>query len=176
MKTLVVATLLAMGLAASAQAATPAPTSTADLTQLENELVTRHGAAQGEAVRRGIAQVAARWRAEDGDAVAMAEFIRSNYAGSAAERDALFNRFSHNLEMIFGHAQEVSRELNTPSDLDTGPLPPYEASFAAWNPRAHLLDDWFANKLAFIALLNFPLRTLAERTELGPKPTLHRRL
>ena len=35
--------------------------------------------------------------------------------------------------------------------------------------RAHLTDDFFANKLAFVALLNFPLTTFQERLAEGDK-------
>ena len=37
------------------------------------------------------------------------------------------------------------------------------------SPSAHVADDWFANKLAFVALLNFPLTTLDQRVQEGPK-------
>jgi hypothetical protein len=39
--------------------------------------------------------------------------------------------------------------------------------FAGWDPSAHVLDDAFKNKLAFVALLNFPLTTLEERLTQG---------
>ena len=32
-----------------------------------------------------------------------------------------------------------------------------------YDPAAHVTDDLFASKIAFVALLNFPLTTLAER-------------
>ncbi|MET0280221.1 MAG: hypothetical protein ABW278_03725 [Steroidobacteraceae bacterium] len=135
---------------------------------LETELVARYGEAQRARARRGITQVGALWRAEDGDTLAFTGFVRDNFAGTPAAIDALFARFEHNLEMIYGHAQEISRELNVPADLDLGPVEAYDEVFSAWSPTAHLLDDFFANKLAFTALLNFPLTTLAERTRDGP--------
>ena len=91
---------------------------------------------------------------------------RTSPARSAAV-DALFNRYQHNLEMIWGHTQEIRRELNTPADLDTGPVAPFDEAFAAWDPSAHVLDDLFDNRLAFIALLNFPLTSLEERERDG---------
>ena len=81
--------------------------------------------------------------------------------------DALFTRYQHNLEMIWGHTQEIRRELNTPADLDTGPVAPFDEIFAAWNPSAHVLDDLFDNKLAFVALLNFPLTSLRRARDAG---------
>lgn len=131
--------------------------------QLEQELVTRYGETQRERAHRGIAQVANVWRAEDGDALAYAAFVRDNFAGTPEALDAMFSRYEYNLEQIDGHLHEVNRELRTPSDLDTGPLAAYDDVFAAYDPTAHLLDDFFANKLAQVALLNFPLTTLQQR-------------
>ncbi|TXH06175.1 MAG: hypothetical protein E6R07_01370 [Nevskiaceae bacterium] len=131
--------------------------------QLEQELVTRYGETQRERAHRGIAQVADVWRAEDGDAMAYAAFVRDNFAGTPEALDAMFSRYEYNLEQIDGHLHEINRELRTPSDLDTGPLAAYDDLFAAYDPTAHLLDDFFANKLAQIALLNFPLTTLEQR-------------
>ncbi len=135
--------------------------------QIEAELVGRYGQAQQARLHRGIAQAAALWRGEDGDADAFAAFVRGNFIAEPAALDALFNRFQHNLEMIMGHSHEIHRELNTPSDLDTGPIAPYDEIFAAWDTSAHVLDDMFENKLAFIALLNFRLTALEERTREG---------
>jgi hypothetical protein len=117
------------------------------------------------------AQVTALWRAEDGDANAQAEFIRGNFAATPEARDALFSRFQHNLEVLTGHSQEIRLAFNEPSDLDVGPIAPYDEIFAGWDITAHALDDMFKNKLAFIALLNFPLTSLDERTRLGPSWT-----
>jgi len=127
---------------------------------LETELVASFGEAQRERIHRGIAQTAALWKRTDGDEKAWAAFVRENFAGTPTALDALFNRYQHNLEMIWGHTQEIRRELNSPADLDTGPVAPFDETFAAWDPSAHVLDDLFDNKLAFIALLNFPLTSL----------------
>lgn len=150
--------------AASAQMPVPAPAARAEL---EAELVARYGAAQAERLTRGLEQVASRWRPEDGDDEAFAAFIRTNFAATPEAVESLFVRLEHNMEKIKGHGQEVRREVNTPSDVDLGPLQPHDEVFAAWDPTAHVLDDLFANKLAFIALLNFPLTSLEQRSAAG---------
>ncbi len=139
----------------------------ASAVQLETELVARFGETQRERLHRGIAQVAALWRSEDGDAKAFASYIRDSFVADPALLTAMFSRYEHNLEMIYGHSHEISRELNTPSDVAIGTAAPYDETFAAWDPTAHMLDDLFENKLAFGALLNFPLTSLDERTRLG---------
>lgn len=93
--------------------------------------------------------------------------MRESYAGDEATRDALFQRFQYNLEMIDGHYHEVSRELRNPLDLDAGELHGFDETFGAYDPLAHLADDFFANKLAFTVLLNFPQTTLGQRLSQG---------
>jgi hypothetical protein len=58
---------------------------------------------------------------------------------------------------------EILLELRRQTDLDLGPIIPIDETFAAYDPSAHLNDDFFANKLAFAVLLNFSLTTLEER-------------
>jgi hypothetical protein len=64
---------------------------------------------------------------------------------------------------------EISREFRQQSDLDVGPILPFDEVFAAYDPSAHLTDDFFQNKLAFVVLLNFPLTTLEERLRDGER-------
>src|SRR5690606_12492938 len=104
---------------------------------------------------------------EDGDAAVFESFVRTQFAGTQADLDTLFARFERNLELIFGHALEVTRQLSVPLHVDEGAIAPYDETFAAWSPTAHVLDDLFANKLAFVALLNFPLTSLEERSRDG---------
>ncbi|MFO7325857.1 MAG: hypothetical protein DIU62_009090 [Pseudomonadota bacterium] len=147
----------------ASRSTTPLP-----LAGLEAELVERHGEGWRPAIRRGLAQVAARWRAEDGDAEVFAGFVRTHFAGTTEERDRLFERFQRNLELAFGHGLEVVRGISAPLHVEDGrPVTPVDELFAAWDPTAHVLDDLFGNKLAFVALLNFPLTSLEERAAQG---------
>ena len=155
--------LLALGMAIAGAAQAPMEPAA----QLEHDLVAKYGEPQRARAHRGIAQVAALWRAEDGDAKAFAGFVRESFAGDQATLDAMFLRYQHNMEVILGHAHEIHRTLLEPSELDGGPIAAYDEVFAGWDPNAHLLDDLFENKLAFTALLNFPLTSLAERTTQG---------
>jgi hypothetical protein len=137
--------------------------------KLEGELVAKHGEGQRARVERGLKQVASFWRVEDGDAAAFEDFVRTNFAGEQGVLDALFERFEHNLEQVDGHMQEIGREFRQQSDLDIGAILPFDDVFAGYDPSAHVTDDFFQNKLAFIALLNFPLTTLQERLTEGEK-------
>ena len=132
-------------------------------TKLEAELVTKHGASQRERIQRGLKQVSDFWRKEDGPRDVFEEFVRTNFAGDPSTLDQLFNRFQHNLEQLDGHMGEIGREFRQQSDLDTGPILPFDDLFAGYDPSAHVTDDFFQNKLAFVVLLNFPLTTLQQR-------------
>lgn len=141
------------------------------MSKLESELVSKYGEAQRTRLVRGMGQVADFWRAEDGDASAFEAFVRTNFAGEQATLDTMFERFQRNLEQLDGHMQEIGREFAQQSDLDAGEILPFDELFAGYSPSAHVTDDFFRNKLAFIVLLNFPLTTLQQRLTEGERWT-----
>jgi hypothetical protein len=135
--------------------------------KLESELVAKYGEGQRARLQRGMKQVAQFWRAEDGDAGAYEELVRTHFAGDAVTLDALFDRMQFVLESIGGHMTEIGRDLQWQSDLDLGPVYPFDELMAGYAPAAHITDDFFENKLAFVVLLNFPITTLEERLNAG---------
>ena len=140
-------------------------------TKLETELTAKYGKLEQPRIQRGLLQMSEYWRAQDGDAAAYEEFVRTNFAGDPETLDAMFNRYERLLEQLSGHMHEINREFRQQADLDLGPMLPFDGIFAAYDPAAHVLDDFFANKGAFVVLLNFPLTTLEERLTQGPKWT-----
>jgi hypothetical protein len=136
---------------------------------VEQELVARYGMDQQARIHRGVEQTAEFWKTEDGDTAAFAAFVRAHYAGDQQTRDALFGRFENLLEQLNGHMVALGREFRTQSDLDLGPILPVDELWAGYAPGAHIGDDLFANKIAFSALLNFPLTTLEQRLTSGEK-------
>ena len=153
-------TLLAPSTAPGRSAAGSTPVNAA----LERELVAKHGRGQEARIRRGIAQVAALWRETDGD---MAAFVREQFIAEPARLDSTLARYEAIFEQIDGHFLEVNRALRGPTDLDIGPLLPVDPLLAAFDPSAHLTEDLFQSKLAFVALLNFPQSTLEDRMRQG---------
>jgi hypothetical protein len=137
--------------------------------KLESALVAKYGEGQRERAKRGLKQVAEYWRADDGDAAAYEEFVTANFAGDQATLDTMFNRYQRLLEQLDGHMHEIGREFRQQQDLDAGPVLPFDEAFGGYDPSAHVLDDFFANKIAFTVLLNFPLTTLEQRLKEGPK-------
>ncbi|MGE5735281.1 MAG: hypothetical protein ACM34E_09345 [Acidobacteriota bacterium] len=128
-------------------------------------------AAFGDRLSRGLRQIAAYWQAQDGDREVFENFVRANFAADQGSLDALFDRFQRLLEQLDGHMHEIGREFRQQADLDLGPILPLDEISAGYDPGAHIADDFFENKLAFIVLLNFPLTTLDERITEGPKWT-----
>ncbi|HSP14328.1 MAG TPA: hypothetical protein VLV78_06225 [Thermoanaerobaculia bacterium] len=137
------------------------------LPDAENKLIARYGEAERPRIHRGLQQVTEFWRAEDGDQAAFDEFAETNFAGDAQTRDALFNRMQFLLESLDGHMLEIGRDWKWQSDLDLGTIYPFDQISAGYDPSAHINDDLFENKLAFVVLLNFPLTTLEERLTQG---------
>jgi hypothetical protein len=158
---------LLLGTGAYAQTETPPEWVPAAIDSMEQELVSKYGEDQRERARRGLRQAASLWRAEDGDRQIFERFVRTNFAGDQQTLDALFARFESALEAVYGHMLEIGRELRRQTDLDIGPIMPIDQTLAAWSPGAHVMEDLFRNKIAFVALLNFPLTTLDERLSEG---------
>jgi hypothetical protein len=137
------------------------------VTALETDLVLQHGEDQRKRVQRGLDQVADFWRAEDGGREEFEAFVKRHFAGDDATLEVMFARYEKLLEQLDGHSLEILLAFREQSDLDLGPILPYDELFSAYDPFAHFSDDFFKNKLAFVVLLNFPITTLAERLDVG---------
>ena len=135
---------------------------------LEKELQTQYPDADTLLMNRGIEQVAALWRTEDGSADDFTQFVKEHYCGTDDERLALFESLSRVLENCFESADKLTVELLRPTQLTnaTDPQVP-DWIMSAYSPLAHFSDDMFANKLAFITILNFPHFRLDEKNRLG---------
>ncbi len=135
-----------------------------DTNKVQAELLALHGDGQRARIARGVTQVARFWQPSDGDLVA---FAREHFISDPRKLDATFKRFEAAFEQLDGHLLEIGRELRRPVDLDVGPLLPIDPLFGAFDVSAHVTDDLFDGKLAFVALLNFPLTTLDDRLGAG---------
>ena len=136
--------------------------------RITSELVAAHGEGQRPRIARGLAQVASLWRPEDGDAASFEEFARRNFAADDLTRKTLRDRMDRLHEQIDGSFNEMNRAFHWQADVEAGPILPFDELFAAYDPAAHVNDDLFANKIAFVVLLNFPLTTLDEKLRDGP--------
>jgi hypothetical protein len=162
--------------APSAQAQPPATgltmvrrTVTVDQPALVEALVQKHGEAARQRAVRGVHQVAAYWRPDDGDGDALRAFVLDSFVADPAQQEALLKRFSAASEQMYGHLLEIGRALRSWSELELGPQMEVDQRFAALDVGAHLSEDLFSSKLAFVALLNFDLPDLQEMLAKGPE-------
>jgi hypothetical protein len=139
----------------------------ASMSALEEELTAKYGEQVRPRLQRGLKQALQFWREGDGDKTAFEQFVRVHFAADPAARDTMRARFERMIEVLDGHLGEIERNFRVQADLDQGPIQPYDELFAGYDAEAHLVDDFFANKLAFVVLLNFPLTTLEERLKDG---------
>jgi hypothetical protein len=135
--------------------------------QTADRLAAKHGPEHAERIRRGVEQVAQRWWQEDGDARAFSGFCEQSFLADPAELDRTFERLERVFEQMDGHLYEVRRELTTPIDVDTGEISLADQLLANLDLASHVSEDLFRTKVAFLALLNYPVHSLRERLEEG---------
>jgi len=125
------------------------------------------GEAHAFRIERGIRQVASLWREQDGTADDFAGFCKSSFLSDTAQLSQLFNTLERNFEVINGYFHKMDVMLKAPLQLEGPEITPVDMMFGSYNASAHLTDDLYANKIAFITALNFPFYALEEKTELG---------
>jgi len=131
------------------------------------QLIERHGETQSSRSRIGVVQVARNWWPEDGDAEAFMRFCTESFISDDQELQAVFERTQRVLEQVDGHLLEVQREILTPLQLDMGPVRAVDRLFGTVDLAAHVNEDLYGSKVAFLLLLNFPVDTLADRLQHG---------
>ena len=131
-------------------------------------LLGRYGDDLKPHIDRGVRQTAAFWGEKDGSPEEFAKFCQLNFIADPERRQALFQRLETNFETLYGHLNRIRLEFNRPLHLDQGKILPIDQRFGQIDPAAHVSDDLFDGKIAFVVLLNFPTYSLAEKTELGP--------
>jgi len=182
-RTLLLVLLAALGMLAVASvraqppAASPAPPGPTKPPFVSSETVDAtiervleaHGRLWLERSDTGVRQVAARWRAEDGDEKAFSDFCVESFVVDSRGLQQIFDRLQTALEQVDGHVHEVRRVATTPLDLDTGPLTPLDRYLGDLDLAPRVDEDLYRSKVAFVALLNFPVHTLADRLARGPR-------
>jgi hypothetical protein len=140
---------------------------TATTQQAIDRIVARHGAACRAAAQRGVAQVAARWSDEDGDAGAFADFCEKNFVAIPAERTRLLDRLERAMSTVTGHLYEIRRDLRWWTDVRTDSVAGVDDVLARFDPAPDLSDQLYRQKVGFLALLNFPRSDLPEMLREG---------
>ncbi|MEE2971651.1 MAG: hypothetical protein VX672_00860, partial [Planctomycetota bacterium] len=130
-------------------------------------LVDAHGETVRTSAARGVRQCRQRWLERDGDEAAFHEFCLEHFAGTPDDHRRLVDRLETALEQIRGHLYEMRRNLRRWSDLVGDSLPATDALLATFDPAPDLVEQTYAQKIAFVALLNLERSTLDRMLELG---------
>ena len=138
------------------------------LTETIGALSDKWPNADTDRMARGVRQAGALWRAEDGNEADFKAFAMEYFAGDETDRNALFTSLSRIMENLNAHYDLLTVNLLKPTQLTTeGEPTDVDWIMSGFSPSAHLSDDLFANKVAFITILNFPFYTLEEKNRLG---------
>jgi hypothetical protein len=143
------------------------PVSQAKVDQLINQLADKYGSEHQFRIERGVNQAATLWRNSDGSVNDFKDFVSENFFADPKELDMVFNRLANNFEFLYGYMNRITLELNRQIHEPRGPIHKIDQLFGAFSPAAHVQDDFYKNKIAFIVALNFPYYTLEEKNELG---------
>ena len=125
-----------------------------------------------ESAPLGVQQAAALWTEQDGTPEEFNQLVADYYCQTDSERLALYESLSRILENIYQSADMLTVELLRPTQLTNAAEP--EATdwiMSGYSPLAHFSDDMFANKLAFITIINFPHYSLEQKNTLGKQWT-----
>ena len=141
---------------------------TKTISDVKSSLLAKYGEAQRFRIERGVDRVASLWREEDGKAEDFTKFCGETFIASPEILDKVFNRIQKNYETLTGNLLKISLDFKRPLELDWGEIMPIDMMFGEFDTSAHLSDDFFSNKLAFIIGLNFPYYSLSEKTKHGP--------
>ena len=138
------------------------------LKALQQELQQANPDINAARIERGISQAAALWTAEDGSEEDFRTLVREHFCTTDSERVALFESLSRILENCYQSADMLTVDLLKPTQLtDSGDPTAADYIMSAYSPMAHFADDMFANKLAFITIMNFPHYSLEEKNAMG---------
>ncbi len=137
--------------------------------QVKEDLVKQHGESHSFRIDRGVDQVARLWLKSDGTGEDFAAFCKQNFIGKQDQLDKFFDKLEFYNEILNGYYTEMVLDMNQPLSLDWGELQPIDMAMAAYNPSAHISDDFFDNKIAFMGMLNFPSYKYNELVDKGPK-------
>ena len=90
-----------------------------------------------------------------------------NFIADSVQLDVLYKRLEKNFETLSGYFNEIDVTLKEPIQLVGFEESPVDMLFGGYDVRAHMDDDFYANKIAFVTALNFPFYSLDEKTKLG---------
>jgi len=146
------------------------PTGISDETvdQAVKTISDQNPGSNAEMIEKGVQHAASLWRDTDGSFEEFVKFCGDQFITDPAKKEATFKRFSEYMESLFGHFNKLSLDMQENVTLQKGEVLPIDPLFAGYNPQAHLINDLYENKIAFIVALNFPFYSTEEKNISGP--------
>lgn len=126
-------------------------------------LTQAHRDADAEMIARGVKHAASLWRNVDGSENDFQQFCENHFIADAAQKELMFDKVSRNLEILYGHFNKISLDLQRPLHEPMGEIIDIDKTFGGFSADAHLIEDLYRNKLAFNIALNFPYYSLVEK-------------
>lgn len=120
-----------------------------------------------ERMEKCALQTSLAWTEKDGSEEELIEFCKKHFASDPKDISALLKKAEINFDAIDGYMIELLRTVSEPLHLDTGDITPADQVFTDFNPLAHITEDYYHSKIAFLILINFPIYSLEEKNSLG---------
>jgi len=130
-------------------------------------LQAKYPACPPERITRSVRHAGSLWWSQDGGEDEFKTFCLTHFAGDDDTRYALFGKLDKYFEAMTGHFNWMNLNLMKPVHLKYGDILPIDQMFSGYRPDAHLQNDLFDNKIAFVVALNFPFYSLQEKETLG---------
>ncbi len=124
---------------------------------------------KSERMSRCINKICSLWTDNDGTFEELKSFCLENFIADPKELAETTQKFAKHLDTIDGYTREIYKLVSEPLHLETGELKHIDHMFAEYNPMAHISEDFFKTKLAFLVILNYPVYSLDEKNSLGKK-------
>ena len=122
---------------------------------------------QSSRIERSIPQAAALWQTADGTEEEFTQFCIEQFVANEKDLANLANTLQRNFEILWGNYNKMSVDMKLPLHVVGPDITPLDEIFGSFDPYAHLTDDLFANKVAFITIINFPFYSLEEKNQMG---------
>lgn len=137
------------------------------VSKIISSLVKKYGEEKKNHIEKGVRQVAGLWNETDGSAADFETFCLRHYTHLEEERLKMFKKLSGYFEILNGNFNKITVDLQRTLHLDAGEIHRVDHLLGSYNPGAHLDEDLFRNKVAFLTALNFPFYSLEEKKTLG---------
>lgn len=122
---------------------------------------------QSSRIERSIPQAAALWQTTDGSEEEFTQFCIEQFVANEEDLANLASTLQRNFEILWGNYNKMSVDMKLPLHVVGPDITPLDEIFGSFDPYAHLTDDLFANKVAFITIINFPFYSLEEKNQMG---------